>query len=198
MSTFNDYNKYDQIDMLAYSAVSKLLTDNENIWKMLYYPDPKVLIDPISFPDLTSAQKRALIYRGQQEDTSDFRVFFTGGNNNDAFVERVTLLRIYPLTTIPDNNIIGTTSVVFECISHYKVDTIYNTESSYSARSLTIIKEILKTLNGQSIDGGLGAMFFNKRQGFSNKIQYEVFTDKGFSGYSLIMSVKAGASDDTV
>lgn len=194
MATFNDHNDFENIDMFAYNCISQLMK-NENIWKLLYYPDPKALIDSVSFPNLTSAQKRGLIYRGQTEDASLYRVFFTGGNNDDSFGERVTLLRVYPLAAVPDDNIKGTASIVFECISHYKVDTIYNTETSYSARSLSLIKEIIGTMNGAEVSG-LGRLFFNKKQGYNNKIQYEVFSDKGFSGYSIIMSAKVGASSE--
>jgi len=194
MSENSDYNRYEQLDSLSYNCISELM-HNENIWKLLYYMNPEVLIDPTTYPNLTSAQKRNLIYRGQAEDASAYRVFFTGGNNDDAFVERVTLLRVYPLTVIPDNHIVGTVSLVFECLSHYKVDTICNTEVPYSARSLTIIKEIVKTLNNKAI-GGLDTLFFNKKQGYNDRIQYEMFTDKGFSGYSIIMSAKMGASGE--
>lgn len=182
MEKFVDYNEYGQIELLAYNCISYLMQNNENIWKLIYpsYMTP----DCLSKANLTNAQKRSLIYKGQS-DSSAFRVFTDGANNNDAMTEMSALIKIYPAAIVPNNYIISTTSVVFECLCHYKVSVLDN----YASRSLSMAKEILNSLNGVSI-GGIGVLVADKRVSAYNKIQFETYNDKGYSGYSIIMSTQ--------
>ena len=182
MDKFVDYNNFNQIDLLSYNCISELLVNNENIWKLIH-PD-YMTPDCLSKPNLTKAQKRNLIYKGQ-EDSSPFRVFTDGLNNNDAMLERCAILKIYPALIIPTNYVISNTSIVFECLCHYKVNTLDN----YSTRSLSMIKEILQTLNGVNI-GGIGNLVADQKISSNNKIQFGVYSDKGYSGYALTMSTQ--------
>lgn len=178
---FVDYNSFNQIDLLAYNCIVKLL-ETENIWKLIH-PD-YMTPDCLNKTNLTKTQKRSIIYKGQ-EDSSPFRVFTDGANNNDAMPERAAILKIYPALIIPNNYVISTTSVVFECLCHYKVNTLDN----YASRSLSMVKEILQSLNGENI-GGIGVLVADRRVSTNNKIQFGTYSDKGYSGYALTMSTQ--------
>lgn len=179
MNTFVDYNSWEQVNMFSYNCISYLLQSNESIWKMLYYMTP----DCLDKPNVPMNIKRNLIYNGQT-DSSSFRLFMDG-SNNDAFTQQCAILKIYPGLLIPDNHIIGTTSIAFDCLVHYKVNTL----NTYATRSLTMITELIKTLNGINI-GGIGVLNMDRRVSPYNKVQFNLNNDKSFSGYSLVMCTK--------
>ena len=52
----NNYNKYSQMSQMVYNIVEHLMLNNENIWKVLKYPD----VDCLNKPNLTLAEKAAL------------------------------------------------------------------------------------------------------------------------------------------
>lgn len=182
MDKFVDYNNFEQIDLLSYNCIKKLIEENENIWKLIH-PD-YMTPDCLSKANLTKAQKRSIIYKGQ-EDSSGFRVFTDGANNDDAMIERSAILKIYPSVIIPNNHIISTTTIVFECLCHYKVNTLDN----YASRSLSMAKEILQTLNGVNVMG-IGNLTADRKLSANNKIQFGVYSEKGYSGYAITMSTQ--------
>lgn len=176
-NSVNEYSSWENLNMFSYNCISYLMNNNENIWKLLFYLTP----DALDKPNLTMSQKRNLIYKGQV-DSSLYRIFMDGGNN-DAFDQQCTILKVYPIVLIPDNKIVGTASIEFDCLSHYKVNTL----NTYSLRSLTIIQELIKTLNGAEIEG-LGVLSFDRKGSSYNKGLFNLSNDKSYSGYSLVMS----------
>lgn len=173
------YNKYDSLPLYSYNCISYLVDSNEDIWKLLKYSEA----DCWNKPNLTRAEKTALIYNGEP-DESVFKVFMDEGQI-DAFVSETALLRIFPYAIFPDNRTIGTVTMAFDIYSHYRV----NHMSNYQTRVDTMCQIILEVFNGTDI-GGLGKLFFNimgdkqLREYPSGQIPYK--------GKRISMATKAG------
>ena len=72
-----DFNTFKNISKVPYTIVMDYLFYNENIWKLLYYitdEDGNPISRPLERPNLTSKQKRSLIYNGI-DDVNKYRVF---------------------------------------------------------------------------------------------------------------------------
>lgn len=152
------YNKFKYYPQLAYNCVSYLIRDSSSnlLWKLLYYNDAGAWQPDEDHPDLTTEQKRALVYAGQQNQ-NDFRVFLDFGMDNAWDVEACQV-RISPLDLYPSTNIVGQVTMAFEVYSHFKINTL----SNYQTRTDTITQLLISAFNGQFIDG-IGVLFFNSR-----------------------------------
>ena len=146
------YNKFELFPELSYNCITYLLENNTTIWKLLKYPTS----DAWNLPDLTSTEKRDLIYAGQT-NINDYRVFQDSGAD-DSILFEACFLRISPLELYPRNYIVGNVTMGFEVYCHYKI----NTMSNYRTRVDTIIQSIIASLNGQEV-GGLGRLYFDAK-----------------------------------
>lgn len=182
------YANYDFIPKVSYDIISNLMDnpDAEIIWKLLAGRNRE---DWDSL-NLTKAQKRNLIYKGE-ENAADFSIFFDSGMD-DVLTQEKCYLRVYPYFATPTDPYRGIIDVAFEIICHYSVNTL----SNYQTRVDTIVAAILRCLNGANIStgnqdaGALGAMYFN--QGKSKMDKMQNFNQPPFKGKVLVMSVNAG------
>ncbi len=175
------YNKYSEFPDISYNITKYLMNNNELIWKLLKYNDKDAWKNDSAHPNLTTAQKGALINDGTPDpDHSKFRVFFDVGQD-DAWVSEATILRITPSDLIPVNYVTGKITVALECYAHYKINTL----SSYRTRVNTIAQQLIETLNGQEV-GGLGVLHFDARA--SNRCKMSVVGQIPFKGMVILMS----------
>jgi len=174
------YNRFYKFDEYSYNIAMYLMNNNEMIWKLLKYDDA----DAWNKPNLTFEEKGSLIYAGQSDGTP-FKVFFDSGIP-DVWTKESTIMRIYPYGIRPLNRTVSTSLVCFETYSHYRLNTL----SNYKTRTVVIISEILKTLNGIEIDGGLGALFFDQSRDLGDKLLQS--GSQPFKGYSVYMSTNIG------
>ncbi len=162
------YAQYEQLDEFAYNAVKYLMDNDEVIWKLLKYNDP----DAWKKPNLTKEEKAALIYDGS-DNTALFRVFLDQGEPDVNTFENCQI-RISQYSLFPNNRVIGTNSMIFECYAHYKTNHL----SNYRTRTDMIIKRFLQVFNGCDAIGGLGKLFFDRvasdspRQEYAGQIPY--------------------------
>lgn len=176
------YNKYKELPNYSYNCISLLMNQSEALWKYLAYNDPDAWKSDVSHPNLTTAQKAALIYAGQEDETL-FRVFMDTGQP-DAWTKECTLIRISPNMIYPNNRTVGVVSMLFEVYSHYKVNTL----SNYTTRIATISQLFLEVFNGAEI-GGLGKLFFDRMGSFDNRAINAGQTP--FKGHWLVLSTQA-------
>lgn len=169
------YNDFRQFSKLSYNCISKMIEENELIWKLLKYPDP----DAWDKPSLTREEKAALIYSGQQ-DSSQFRVFMDG-KQPDVLMDECTLVRIMPHYAVGLNRTVGYIEMNFEIFSHYKINHL----SNYQTRIDTIAGELLALFNGSDV-GGLGLLAFDKMMDESSRL-FEA-GQIPFGGKQIIMS----------
>lgn len=179
MATSNDYNKFEQLSQMPYNIISYLLQNNQNLWKLLNYTTS----DALNQFDLTNKQKGTLIYNGQT-DSSLYRCFMSPFTD-DAFTEQCAQLRIYPVTIIPENQVIGNISFAIEVMSHVKINQL----SNYSTRILCMLQEVLQSLNGIKI-GGIGFLNFNRMSNSNNVARLNIYNNRSYIGYTAILSIK--------
>lgn len=144
------YNSFENLPEVSYNIIKYLIDNEDEMWKMLKYNSP----DAWDKPNLTKAEKGALVYAGQENET-DYRVFMDVGNDNSWTIE-ACFVRISPATLLPANYVNGAMSIALEVYSHYKI----NTMSNYKTRIETVTRRLLKTLNGADIDS-VGRLYFD-------------------------------------
>jgi len=180
--TFNDYASYEKLPNLSINILEKLL-ENEDLWKLIANDNPDALSP--SNPSLTPKEKRDLIYKGE-EDSSPFRIF-TQPSTDDAFSVQTTQLRIYPSVTDPYRRVLAYSDIVFEIITHAKINTLQDGTS----RIDHIHYEVLKTLNGKDIKG-VGNLFFDSGSRSTNRAILKINNNKNYFGFMLVMSTNIG------
>lgn len=132
--------------ILEYLALSPKA---ENLWKMLKYND----YDALSKPDLTFAEKMALVWKtGKQEDYS---VFFTN-LIEDSIAESKCLLKIYTYMIQPQNLYMGAVVYSFDWLFGGQMSLVEFNGYPVSRADL-FVNIILDTLNGVNI-GGVGKL----------------------------------------
>ncbi len=174
------YNKYSSLPLVPYNMAKYLMDNDELIWKLLKYSSN----DAWNKPNLTKAEKGAMIYKGAGA-TTEYRVFFTSSQNS-AWTDVATVLRMAPATLRPVNYVTGTQFVKFEAYTHEECSTL----SNYQPRLLTIMQRLIEVFNGADIDG-IGRLFFdyNATNGAARLTGVNV-GDATFRGYELIMGNK--------
>lgn len=177
MSIQDSYNKFIQFPSVSYNIIKYLLEHEEQIWKVLYYTDPNAW----NKPNLTMQEKTSLIYSGHSEE-QNFRVFMDVGQDNSWTVE-ACILRISPLTLVPQQYVNGYMSVLFEVYSHYKINTMDN----YTTRVDYATQRLIEILNGAEIDG-IGRIYFDFNA--SNSSKSVVIGSIPFKGRATIMCNK--------
>lgn len=173
------YSKLSGFRMFSYNCITKMMDENELIWKLLYYNDA----DAWDKPNLTKAQKRGLIYKGEQDETL-FRVFMSEKQMN-SWTAEVCLIRIFPNTVYAKNRTVNITSMAFDVYSHYRIDTL----SNYTTRTDTIVEELVALFNGSNV-GGLGVLFFDASASRGDRVQPS--GQVPFGGKRIIMSTNQG------
>lgn len=174
------YNQYQGLEDIPYNIIGHMLTNNENIFKMLKYDD----LYPLSkHANLTTSEKRSLIYRGETDST--FAKIFLQGSTDDAFTSQSSQFRVYVDNIYPEDQIKGLITVIFEVLSHNKLNTI---ENGYKTRVLCMVNEVIKTFNG-SIVNSVGELFFNAQASRRmNYVKQNLYNGKNYFGYTICMS----------
>ncbi|MFZ2992529.1 MAG: hypothetical protein WA061_02325 [Microgenomates group bacterium] len=174
------YSQIEGFDDYSYNIISKLMTENEAIWKLLKHNTP----DAWKESNLTTQEKRDMIYAGQPDETL-YNVF-TGDGQISAWVKEVCILRIFPLSLFPQNRTVTTTTIALDIYCHYRTSTL----SNYKNRVDVIVKELIQSLNGKDIGVGLGKIFFNAVAAKESRI-YES-GQIPYKGKRMVMSTLQG------
>lgn len=175
------YNSYTSLRSVCYKIIEYLMLNNDELWKLLKYNTEDALFKE----NLTMKEKAALIYTGKG-DSSDFRVF-RSPYIDDVFDKECAQLRIYMESISPDNPVYGTLDVNLEVVSHIKIVDLAN----YENRLEIMLQQLLQTLNGVYI-GGIGKFVFDRDISFYDLCKMNLYNNRNFYGYSLVMSTKIG------
>lgn len=181
------YNKFTGFSNLCYNILGYLMVNNENLWKLLYYDRP----DALDQPNLTLGQKRELIYQGSG-DSEKYKVFRCP-YIDDAITSETSQLRVYALTVRPENRSVSVIDFALDCITHTKLSELEGAQS----RVERMVEEILGTLNGQEIDG-VGKLFFDASRAAYDGARNEIFNNRYFYGFQIILSLNYGDLDGPV
>lgn len=144
------YNKLELLPLIPHSVVAYLIENNDLVFKLLKYNSP----DAWEQPNLTKAEKRALIYDGVKKP-EECRIFMDTGQDS-AITEQISILRISVLEFVPVNYVYGYTSLGVEVYCHY----LCNTLNNYQVRTDAIIQSVIATINGADIEN-TSRLFFD-------------------------------------
>lgn len=177
------FNRYNTIRDAGYKIIEQLIKNNDDIWRLLKYNTP----DALNKDFLTLEEKRGLIFEGTTNpDAEDYRVF-RQPFLDDAFDSQVSQLRVYLLTMNPENRSVGTVGMALECVCHNKILSL----SNYENRLEVMVQQLLQTLNGIEV-GGIGELVFDDNSSFFDLASLNMYNNRNFLGYTLVMSVKVG------
>jgi len=174
------YADFKIFNKISYNCISKLVRENELVWKLLKYPHP----DAWQKPDLTAEEKSLLIYNGQG-DSSEYRVFMDS-KQPDVLMEEIVMVRIFPTGASSYTRTYGNIGVGMQVYSHYKINHLTN----YTTRVDTIAGELIALFNGADDIGGLGKLTFTTGGDDSNRL-FEV-GQIPFTGKQIIFSSRTG------
>lgn len=176
---YNPFNGYDEI---PYQIINHLMDNNELIWKLLKHNYPDAWKNTV--PNLTKAEKAKLIYNGE-ESIKNFRVFMDTGQS-DAVTEEISVLRISHWHIAPKGRTVGIVTISFQVYAHYKINHL----SNYKTRNDVIVNELIKTMNGVQVKGGLGVLYFDGKRELTDRL---IVTGQiPFIGKQLFMSMNYG------
>ena len=173
------YNKFEIFDDLPNKVVSMLLTNNDDIFKLLKYDSTDALSRNITFDE-----KLALMPiptgKGYSDETRIFLTHFT----DDSLELEQSQLRVYTLLNQPETHVVGKNIIGFDVLSHNDILTL----DSFKNRTLQISQQILNTLNGESIvDDDAGGALGVIRYVSGNNLKLRSF-NRRFSGYTFTMT----------
>ena len=166
----SEYIELENIDNILRNIALKLIA-NENLCKLLKYNDSFAL-----FEEITEDERYELNI--QTGDTTNTRIFYQPFNN-DTITEQRSELRIYFINFKPDNLYLTKVNIGFDIVVH---NDLWRLEQG-KQRPTTIFKEILKSLNGQEVDG-VGELVFD------STCVLRIF-NKVFTGYSFTMRTRS-------
>lgn len=184
-----NYNSFKDMSTVPNTIVTEYLFNNEDIWKLIYYTldeNGNPIVKPLEMPNLTSKQKRALIYQGV-DDVNKFRVFFTMFPQNEEINDQIQQVRIYRARILPSNAFRSSIAWKIDLPCHFGVQTII-VDNIVRNRSDVLQEKILETLNGVEV-GGVGTLQFNYDMDtrISDRSDFVKFNVQ-FSGHSFTLS----------
>lgn len=178
------YNTFESLPIIPYNIIVKLF-ENENFWKLLYYP----IYECLNEANLTIEQKSDLIWKGQDR-MEEYGIFLSSLNEN-MIPNAKTFMKLYTVDMSPDNHIISTVSYQFDVLTGGKISLV-NYEGIPSNRLDVIKMEILKTLNGQDV-AGVGVLQFNTKLTRLCNSRAGIIGNGTFHGTNLVLATQIGS-----
>jgi len=174
-------NKFLSMPFIPFKIVMALL-ENDNFCKLIYYNT----IDALDRPDLTIAQKRAMIWDGQ-DDMEHYNIFLTNVQPNEE-TENRTVMKVYRYVTDPINRNIATVAYAFDILFGSKIPLVrYN--GITCNRGDVIEMEIMRTLNGEDV-AGVGYLQYDNDLTALCRSRVGVGNNYTFTGLSIIMATQ--------
>lgn len=174
------YNTFETLPFIPYNILLALMK-NENIFKILKYPDYMCL----SKPNLTYQEKVALLWKNQ-DNQQDYNVFLTSRIEN-MVIDARTILKIYRYDDTPINTVKDNVSYEFDILYGDKIAMIdYN--GVPCTRSDVLQMEILKTLNGEYINGLISPLQYDREMSRNCKAMSGLNMVNKYLGTSLVMA----------
>lgn len=172
--TYINFEKYSEF---SYNIIKKLVLEGNNMWKLLKYSQA----DALTREDLSTEEKISLIYKGEA-DSSSFRVFRIP-LTDDAFVDQVCKIHVFPWVLDPYQRTNGVQTFLIQIVCHNKIGTL----SDGRSRCDVLIEEIGRILNGAEING-IGPLQFNAAGGRPDYLKQVTWNKSSYYGYEFAIS----------
>lgn len=147
------YNQFAAVDNASRVIIDYLFKNNEDIWKLLYYVEPKQM--PLSLPNLSIEQKSNMICTDPYEVNGnvDKHILFQTVSD-EAFSTAIPQLRVEVGDIVPIDAYRAYANINFQIIVPNKQDVFTAPYNSVARRSDAIFRELAKSLNGVNIPNG--------------------------------------------
>lgn len=179
------YNQLTSLSKIPYKIVENLaLSNNENLWKALYYNNYKCL----SEKDLSFKEKKDLIYKNES-DQLEHRVFLQP-LVSDELTNAMTQLRINKINISPTDRYESIILYEFMVLTGEKIALIEDEDGIPVPRVDYIEQELIKELNGKDIGAGSGFLEFNKDLSRNINESLSINNGKTAFGTTLVMGIR--------
>lgn len=177
------YPTYDSVRTLPYEIINKLMTDNEEMWKLLRYENI------IGKPDLTMAEKRSMICKNsiQADRYNVVLQKFTEEAMTSDEGRVFAQLRLQVLGGYSMHPSSAKISVVFQIVVDDKKMLCATETTPYDNRAFAICQNIIKCLNGKPLTDGGNYLYMNGEEDYSGELKLVTY-NKEYSGYILVMT----------
>lgn len=183
------YNTFTGMPLIPYRIIRALI-DNENFWKLLYYPT----YDALSKENLTTKQKMSLIWQGQ-EHMEDYYIFLTN-IQPDMELKARTLLKCYRYVTQPVNPVISTVVYRFDFLFGSTIPLV-EYEGITCNRGDLLEMEMMKSLNGKDV-AGVGYLQYNRQLSRYCSSEVGIGNNYTYTGLSVVMATEFTDSGDAI
>ena len=169
--------RFERFSEFTYNIIKLLVNQGKDFWKLIKYASA----DALEQPDLTEEEKLGLIYNGatNSEDYRVFRIPFT----DDAVVNQICKIHIFPWLTDPYKRTNGNQTFMFQIVCHNKIGTL----NDGRARCDVIIEEIGRIINGADI-AGIGMLTFDSSNGRPDYIRQKTWNNQSYFGYEFALT----------
>lgn len=211
---FNRFVFLDGIeDRIIYYLISPINKTPEQLewvhtlWRTLFYDTRSCLNDPLpSYTDIIS-----LIYSGSgnalegSSSIQNNKKIFRSLNQEEAWTQESSLMRIYVDSISPVNDYTATINVGVDIIAHNRIMDIDAEESDRNLieilpdgtrinvatknRLTVMLRCILALLNGANVQG-VGLLRYNQQLSSSCQTRYALWNLRAFGGYKNIFSTQ--------
>lgn len=175
-------NVFATMPFIPYKIVLALM-ENENFCKLIYYNT----LDALEKQNLTTEQKRALIWDGDSNRTDEFHIFLTNVQPNEEILER-TILKLYRFDTDPENLFKATVTYKFDILFGSKIPLVLY-QGVPCNRGDLLEMEIMKTLNNRDI-AGVGRLQYNSDLSSLDGSYVGIGNNYTFTGLTIAMSTQ--------
>lgn len=173
------FNTFSSLPYIPYNIIGKL-TENENIWKILKYPE----YDCLSKPNLTHKEKMNMIWKNQDKQ-ENYSIFFTQLVENMIY-DSTTILKLYCINVYPVSHLRAVVAYEFDVLYGGKISLIdYN--GIPASRGDVFESELMNTLNGADINGFISPLQFNSELSRLSRSQLDLGNDKTYTGKNIVM-----------
>lgn len=177
------YATYESVRELPYNILNKLMLECEELWKLMKYEDP------VGKPNLTMAEKRAMICTDSLQ-ADKYNVVLqkfveeamTSDSGNVFAQMRIQVLGGYSKT--PST---AKTSVVIQLVVNDKKMICQTDVTPYDNRAFAMCQCVIECLNGKPLYEGGNFLYINDDEDYNGEFKLVTF-NKEYSGYVLVMS----------
>ena len=174
-------NKFTSMPYIPFKIIMALL-ENDNFCKLMYYNT----MDALDQPNLTTQQKRGLIWDGQ-DDMDNYNIFMTNIQPNEETINR-TILKVYRYNSDPIDRVKAVVSYAFEVLYGTKMPLVRFNGITCN-RGDVIEMEIMRTLNGENV-AGVGFLQYDDDLTALCRSQVGIGNSYTFTGLSIIMATQ--------
>lgn len=177
------YATYGSVRTLPYDIINKLMTDNEELWKLMKYDSP------LGKDNLSLEEKRSMICT-DSINTDRYNVVLQKFSEEAMTSDEGKVfaqMRIQVLSGYSETPSTAKVSVLFQFIVNDK-KMLCNTEvTPFDNRAFAMCQNVIDCLNGKPLSDNKNYLYINDDEDYNGDMKLVTY-NKEYSGYILIMS----------